>query len=386
MPKKTNDGGNGGGGGGGRNQFVLPEGAIGGTDLADLIDGSSSPAASTDGADLIYALAGDDTVHGGAGADTIYGGDGNDTIHDGDGDDVVYGESGADIFVAGPGSDTIIGGDGDQWIDVAIYDGVEGVDYRVEVDSYEEKKGRFTETVVTEIRVYTLDEFGEDTGEVDTLTGVEQVLFVETPDTGTIITQGDFDTVMVDETVTVDVLANDYLEGGNLGEGLSISNILDVQIDLDGDGVNDVDLIPDTAVLADFYFGVMLNDGSILTLNGDDTLTWDPNGAYDDAAGGEIDSIQFWYEASDGLGATAYGDVSLQVNHPPTPGDITFETMTSVYDDTTAELFNFWIYEDGPNGEYWISQLSNANDPSIPFIHSRRQSDERHRRSATTQT
>mgnify|MGYP001813325818 CR=1 FL=1 len=249
MPKKTNDGG-GGNGGGGRNQFVLPEGAIGGTDQADFIDGSSSPVASTNGADVIYALAGDDTVYGGAGADTIYGGDGNDTIHDGEGDDVVYGESGADIFVAGPGSDTINGGDGDQWIDVAIYDGVEGVDYRVEIDSVEVKRGRFTETVVSEIRVYTLDEFGEDTGEVDTLTDVEQVLFVETPAPGTIITQGDFDTVMVDETVTVDVLANDYLEGGNLGEGLSISNIVDAQIDLDGDGVNDVDPVSYTHLRA----------------------------------------------------------------------------------------------------------------------------------------
>ena len=156
-------------------------------------------------------------------------------------------------------------------------------------------------------------------------------------------------------------LANDYVEGGQPGAGLTLSAILDVQIDLDQDGINDVDLIPDGQPLSYYTGGGLLNDGSLLTLNPDGTLTWDPNGVYD-SAGGTTPVVQFWYEATDGAGNFAYGDVTFQVTYPAPVGDIQFEDMVSVYDDFTAELLGIWIYQDGPNGDYWISQLSSATN------------------------
>ncbi|MBS8226331.1 calcium-binding protein [Vannielia litorea] len=333
----------------GGNTAQPPEGAITGTSGDDILLGTAAD-------DVIWGLDGADEIDGGAGNDVIEGGAGDDVLTGGNGDDIISGGDGSDIIYGDAGSDTIDGGN-DNGIDVVIYDGVEGVDYSVEIHTAVQGKGKNAQEVVTGFTVTALD----GSGDVDTLTNIDQVLFVEYPEPGTIITQGDFETVRYDSTVTLDVLANDYLEGGTPGSGLTITAIIDVQIDIDGDGVNDNDLIPDGADLAYFEAGGFLNDGSILTLNPDDTLTWDPNGVYD-ANTGAPPVIHFWYEVTDGNGATDYGDVTFQVTYPAPLGDITFETMTSLYDEFTAELTGLWIYQDGPNGDYFISQLSSATN------------------------
>ncbi len=335
--------------GGGTTTVTPPDGAISGTEGDDILIGTAAD-------DVLWGLGGADEISGGDGVDVIEGNAGDDVLTGGAGDDIINGGDGSDIIYGDAGSDTIDGGS-DGGIDVVIYDGIEGVDYDVVVHTAIVGKGKNTREVVTGFTVTALD----GSGDVDELTNIEQVLFVQYPTTGTIITQGDFETVRYDSTVTLDVLANDYLEGGNPGEGLTITAITDVQIDLDGNGENDVDLIPDGADLAYFEAGGLLNDGSILTLNADGTLTWDPNGVYDTNTG-EPPVVNFWYEVSDGLGATDYGDVTFQVTYPAPLGDITFETMTSYYDLFTAELTGLWIYQDGPNGDYFISQLSSATN------------------------
>ena len=354
------------GGGNSNPAATPPAGALVGTSGADVIDATSSPVASTADADVIWALEGDDVIDAGAGSDVVEAGEGDDTIYDGDGDDIINGGNGSDVIFNGAGSDTIDGGT-DDGIDVVVYDGIEGVDYDVVVHTDTVGKGRNQQTIVTGFTVTALD----GSGDVDTITNVDQLLFVQYPAPGTIITQGDFDTVQFDGTATLDVLANDYLEGGNPGESLAITAILDVQIDLDGDGVNDLDLIPDAAETDLSYFagGGLLNDGSILTLNADGTLTWNPNGQYDTQPGiGEAEPVvQFWYEVSDGAGAADYGDVTLQVAYPAVAGDIQFEDMVSLYDEFTAEFFGWWTYQDGPNGDYLVSQLTNADFDGFPF-------------------
>lgn len=358
------------------NTATPPDGAIVGSDLADLITPSSAGVASTAGDDVIWSLggndevdggggndtieagAGDDTVYGGAGEDVINGGDGGDMIYDGDGNDVIAGGAGNDVIVAGAGSDTIDGGDG---LDAVIYYGVVGVDYEVIVHTEIVGNGKKAKEVVTGYTVTALD----GSGDVDTLTNVDELIFIETPAEGDITTQGDLATVQHDGTVTVDVLANDYIEGGELGVGLTITAITDVQIDLDGDGVNDLDLIPDDQPLSYYAGGGLLNDGSILTLNPDGTLTWDPNGVYD-IDPGTSPVVTFWYEVSDAGGNTAYGDVTIGVTYPAPEGDVQFEDMVGLYDDFIAELLGLWVYQDGPGGSYWISQLTSATNSFEP--------------------
>lgn len=355
MPKPSG----GSGGGKGKTTAQPPAGAIVGTEQGDTITTTSVPLASTSGDDVIWTLGGDDVIEAGDGNDVIEAGDGNDTIYGGAGDDIINGGAGSDVIYGSTGSDTIDGGTGDG-IDVVYYIGVEGVDYDLVPITAVQGKGKNAQEVVVGFEVYHLD----GSGDVDTITNVDQVLIVETPPLGAIVTQGEVATVAFDGTETVDVLANDYIEGQSPGTGLSVSAIVDVQIDLDGDGINDLDLIPDSAETDLSYFvgGGLLNDGSILTLNPDDTLTWDPNGQYDTAPalGDSAPVIQFWYEASDGLGGTSFGDVTFQVTYPPQPGDIMFEDMVSVYDEFTADLLGLWIYQDGPDGSYLVSQLSSG--------------------------
>ena len=292
-PPNGNGNGNGNGGG---NQPP----AITGTEFDDIIELTTTPG-STNGDDLIDALGGADTVSAGDGNDTVNGGDGddfldggagsdtlngdagNDVLFGGDGDDVLNGGAGDDQFYSEAGNDIIDGGDGD--LDTLIYDGVLNVDY--------------TLTPITRgngNRVIGYEVTDVANGWTDTVTGVENFVFIETPGPGDVTTESDHVITAFDQSVTIDVLAND--DAGGAGDSLSITGIDDMQIDLNGDGVNDVDLIPDDAVLADYLTGVTLNDGSILTLNADDTLTWDPNGAWDTPPGG-ADGITFWYEATD---------------------------------------------------------------------------------------
>lgn len=79
----------------------------------------------TDGADIIFALAGNDLVFASDGADTIVGGDGDDTINGGDGNDLIAGDRGNDTLngdggddevLGGLGDDTVNGGDGDDYV------------------------------------------------------------------------------------------------------------------------------------------------------------------------------------------------------------------------------------------------------------------------------
>ena len=350
MPKPTSSGG----AGGKKAEVAPPEGALLGTDGADTITPTSSPVAATALDDVIWGLAGDDFIDGGAGNDTIEGGDGNDTITGGEGDDVINAGKGGDLIYGSSGSDIIDGGD-DRNPDIVQYEGTLGEDYEVVYITETVTKGKTTEEVVTEIQVYALD----GSGDVDILTNVDGVTFVEFPAPGAIITQGDFSFVLAGETVTINVLDNDYIEGETPGTLLTVTDIVDIMIDVNNDGVNDYDLIPDGVDMTYFETGGLLTDGSLLTVAADGTMTWDPNGVYDTDTG-EPPVVSFWYEASDAMGNTEYGDVTFQVTYPAPTGTIDFETMTPVYDEIYQILYGLYVYEDGPDNSYWISQLSSG--------------------------
>ncbi|GGE54635.1 calcium-binding protein [Actibacterium pelagium] len=341
---------------GGGNNNAAP--IINGTENADLIDPTGAGAFTTSAdSEEIFGFGGDDIIDGGAGNDTIDAGGGGDTVFDSDGDDSVFGGTGDDQFYDGAGSDTYNGGDGFDYI---FFEGLES-NYQVDEVFETVGKGRNKTEVLVGYEVTDLT-----TGDVNSVMNVETIIFLQTPTGDTIITGSDFAFVQFDQDATVDVLANDYIEGQDPGLGLSVSGILDADVDLDGDGVSDaLDLIPDDATLTDFQDpgGVQLNDGTFLYLNPDDTITWDLNGVYDTDPGTGDPSLFLLYEASDGNGNTALGNLSIAVTYPTPPGDITFENMVGIYDDFTAALlFGYNIYQDGPNGDYWIAQVTNAGN------------------------
>ena len=347
------------GGGGGKKQQPaeviynnIIEGDIDGIITDDEITPDSSPLATTASADEVFGFGGTDVIDGGDGDDIIHGGDDWDILAGGNGDDTIYGDAGDDFIFGDPGSDTISGGEG--W-DTVIYYGELDVDYSFSEITEIQGKGPNRTEVVVGYQITSLD----DSGDVDTISlDVEEIVFITAPPGGTIVTQTDSATTQFDSAVTMDVLANDTILGMDPGVGLTITDIVDIQIDLGG-GLQD--LVPDGVDIN--YFsdadGGILNDGSILTLNADGTLTWDPNGVYDTkpAAGEPLPVIYFWYEASDGTNA-AYGDVAIQVAYPaPTEGMIEFEDMQK---DATYFAGLLPIYLSGPDDAFWITQLSTA--------------------------
>ncbi len=342
MPKPS-----GAGGGGGKNNTPTPpEGALVGTDNADLLEGTAA-------GDILWGLGGPDEIFGYAGNDTIEGGAGDDTIDGGDGDDFLNGGDGGDLFIGSAGSDTIDGGGG---VNAVIYYADSETDYTITAITETTTRGK---KVIEEIVGYEVAA-NDGSGDIDTITNVDSVTVFVGPAPGTIITQGDFAFVDRDDTVTINVLENDYLEGGNLGEGLTVTAISDIQLDVDNDGEWDTNLIDETLAFADYAGGVTLSDGSILTVLADGTMTWNPNDVYDTDTG-DTPTISFWYEASDGT-ATDYGDVTFAVTYPAPPGDIDFETMTPALDPISEQVLGYNYYYDGPNESYIVSQLTSATN------------------------
>lgn len=354
MPKKS---GGGGGGGAAKNVASPPEGALVGTSGADLIS-LDGDILSTDGDDVIWALEGDDSIEAGAGNDVIEAGAGDDLILDGAGDDTVHGGAGSDIIYASAGSDVIDGGsvEGDAETDVVVYFGALGVDYELVTLTETRGNGPNARTEIVGYEVYSLD----GSGDMDLITNVDQILFAAPPEEDEIITQSDLGFAPAAGTATLNVLANDEAVGSAPGEGLTLTAILDIQIDIDGDGVMGMGLVPEGVDLTYFASGGLLNDGSILTASADGVVTWDPNGVYDVPPAGDAPGIALWYEVTGDTGLVQYGDVSFQVVYPVASGAVDFETMTGVYDDYTAWLTGLWIYEDGPGGAYRVAQMNSA--------------------------
>ncbi len=113
----------------------------------------------TDAGDVILGGLGDDTLEGGPGNDVVVGGDGddklfggagNDTLDGGAGDDTLDGGAEDDALDGGPGDDVLVGGTGN---DTIFVDSVG--------DYVEELVDEGTDTVITNLSVYTLPEHVE---------------------------------------------------------------------------------------------------------------------------------------------------------------------------------------------------------------------------------
>ena len=92
-----------------------------------------------------------------------------------------------------------------------------------------------------------------------------------------------------------------------------------------------------------------LPSGAVVTVNADGSYTYDPSGAFNNLAAGELDADSFTYTVSDGNGGTATATVDIVIvglNDAPTAGDDTATTA----EDTPLTISDSTL-------------LSNDNDP-----------------------
>ncbi|WP_416896703.1 MAG: FecR domain-containing protein [Minwuia sp.] len=146
--------------------------------------------AGTEGDDTIDALGGDDNVEsqggndavqGGTGNDNIRGGAGNDTLNGNDGDDALDGEDGDDVLNGETGNDTLTGGAGADTLDGGV--GTDTADFSGTIAGSNINLAEGSAT--------------DGTGDVDAITGVENIL-------GSAF----------DDTITGDANANSLSGGG----------------------------------------------------------------------------------------------------------------------------------------------------------------------------
>ncbi len=256
-------------------------------DAGDVINGE-------DGDDYIDGGAGDDDLTGGAGNDTIKGGDDADTIHGGAGDTVDGGAGGNDydvldltgqgpFYLAGPG------GTGNPVPD-SNGNGIDG-------------------------QVVFVDGDGNPTGEVIDFTEIEEVI-------GNEINRGP------------DAEDDDFTAGEDDPAGV-VGNVLDNDSDPDGDPLSVGEVNGDPNAVGTPVAG---DNGGLVTINPDGTVTFDPNGEFEALGEGEEATTTVTYTVDDGNGGTEEASVTITVtgvNDGPVARDNAYDVR---FDEAAGDI------------------------------------------------
>ena len=257
--------------------------AIEGTNHRDVIvSGRGDDAVSGgDGNDLILSGNGNDTINGGNGNDVILSGHGNDTVDGGKGDDTIFGGGGDDRITGGDGSDHIFGGGG---TDTAVFAG-DIQDYDISVRG----KG-----------IHVTD---HASGATDDLHGIEILEF----DNGTFVL--DQNNAPVADNVGVAVGEDGPAVAGDL---ISAANAFDFE----GDALTIVGVDGNPASIGT---QITLASGALLTVNGDGTYAYDPNGHFESLGAGDTATDTITFDISDGTNTiTRSLTVTVNgINDPP---------------------------------------------------------------------
>ncbi len=187
--------------------------------------------------DLIYGGVGNDTIYGGDDADTIFGGEGHDVLYGGYDDDSIHGGEGNDTIFGGDGANQLFGGaDRDVFIGGTAGSHVDGGDTGDDYDTLD-LRGLGPLRVVYDPdnaengTVEFLDTDGAVSGTM-TFVEIENVIL---PQGDHPVANPDLATTPEDESVTIDVLANDTDPSGQplTVTGASAENG-DITINTDG--------------------------------------------------------------------------------------------------------------------------------------------------------
>ncbi len=252
----------------------------------DMIDGG-------DGDDYIEGNGGDDMLTGGAGNDQIFGGDDADTIFGGAGDTVDGGAGGNDYDVLdltgqGPFYVTGPGGVGDPIPD-SNGNGIDG-------------------------QIVFVDADGNPTGEVLDFVEIEEII-------GDEVNRGP------------DAEADGFDAGEDDPAGV-IGNVLDNDSDPDGDPLQVFKVGGDEANLGQPTAG---DNGGLITIDADGTVTFDPNGDFEALGEGETAETTITYMVSDGNGGMDTETVTI--------------TVTGVNDGPNAEDSSYIVDQDEAAGD-----------------------------------
>jgi Ca2+-binding RTX toxin-like protein len=241
------------------------------------------------GNDILFGGSGNDTIDGGTGNDRLFGGRGNDkldgglgndTLDGGRGDDDLEGGKGDDVMLGGKGNDTMAWDDGDG---SDVMSGGEGLD-TVEVEGSLEKGDNFI------LGRNSADKaFFERTG-LDGQVGVGRfTLTVDTSEVFEVSGEGGNDTFQVNDLTGtgVDLVKFDGGAGNDTLDGTNTKT----RLEADG-GLGDDKLIGSS--VADTLNGGDGNDivagekgNDVMTGgNGNDTLEWDDGDGSDIISGG----------------------------------------------------------------------------------------------------
>jgi VCBS repeat-containing protein len=310
----------------------------------------------TTGTDTLYGGAGDDTIYGNVGADLIFGGDGDDTIYlaGNFGNDVITGgETGEingdtldlsavttaltiDLTSADPEAGTVSDG-----TSTATFSEIENIILGAGIDTLVLADGSGNDTV---------SGFAAPIDNGDgTFTGVDQL------DVSGLTDAGGFPVNVHDVTVTDTVGdgSGDAVLTFPNGESITLAGVLASQVNslaaLEAMGIpgntapvasddaavvsengpvangnllaNDVDENGDTlsvievnGVTGDVDSQITLASGALLTVNGNGTYSYNPNGAFESLGAGETATDSFTYTVSDGFGGSDTATVTITVN------------------------------------------------------------------------
>ncbi|OYW55128.1 MAG: hypothetical protein B7Y80_10095 [Hyphomicrobium sp. 32-62-53] len=204
--------------GDGASDILLSIEAVDGSDHADDITGD-------DRDNALYGRAGNDILIGAGGDDYLEGGDGSDQLLGGTGDDELLGGNENDILIGGTGINFLGGENG---TDTAIFEG-NRADYEIyQQIVYQQVGSQFAEIVLIDTRTGLPEDTIHFTSSIETFSfadgdltaGMLNFSWNTVPETA-----GEFFVVRPGDTVSYNILANDFDADGDTLELLAVESI-----------------------------------------------------------------------------------------------------------------------------------------------------------------
>ena len=259
------------------------------------------------GDDHLEGGVGNDELRGGRGNDRLEGGAGDDKIFAGWGDDLINAGSGNDLVRAGKGNDTVVHTIGENIGNQDQYFGGRGQDTLVLKFSAEEwqQMNEGENGVQAEILAYEAfiaDNIRARTGEANNRAFEFQSIGLKVSKFEHV--QVFVDGAMIDHTIIVEPDNEVFAENdvASLSEDDASINIAVLENDVADDGVAKVSLVS----------GLAENQGS-LSLNEDNSFSFDPLDDFQHLAEGESAVVSFTYEVEDADGDTDQATVEITV-------------------------------------------------------------------------
>ncbi len=300
------------------------------------------------GNDYIDGGAGNDELSGGDHSDRLYGGDGNDIINGGSDNDQLYGGNGNDVLNGNGGSNQLRGGSGDD-IFVLTYSEANGSDNKFDgdgdidtlrleftSDEWEELGGEGGKLAseIEDFREFAEKYIDEETGEVGKKTlqlksinlKISEIEHLEVVvDDKVVLSTNDNPVLAEDDTLTVSADGD--------GTVVVLSN------DIAEDGVASVRIVDNLDTARTGFTASSADSAGRVTVNNDNTVTFDPDGEFAALGANEVEIVTFTYEVEDEDGDTDIATVTVEVvgtNQAPEAEDV---DVTVVEVDSDVEDF-----------------------------------------------